>query len=179
MRHAPVVVDTDVPAREWRLSADGRALAERLGEWPRWRRVAAVASSPEPKAVATAEPIAAAAGAPVEVVDDLREVARPGTPVMHPERYAQLAMDYLAGARVGEWEPAHEARERFERAVTRVVAASEGDVAVVSHGLVLSLYLRLTPAEWRRIALPAVAAVDASSLRVVAPFASVEELPDE
>lgn len=128
-----------------------------------------VASSPERKAVDTAQPIAAAAGPDVEVVDDLREANRGATPVMPATRYRELVTAYLSSRPVEGWEPAGDVRARVAAAIARLRREDEGrPLVVVSHGLALSLYLDLTPAEWSAIPLPAVA-VDGP------PFLSLDE----
>ena len=48
-------------------------------------------------------------------------------------------------------------------AVKRATEASTGPIAVVSHGLALSVYLNLRGDQWRRISLPAVAVADVSA----------------
>lgn len=55
------------------LTEAGRAQARRLAEWLRHEPVDAVLSSPQRRAVETAEPVAAAHGLAVEVVDGLVE----------------------------------------------------------------------------------------------------------
>ena len=78
------------------------------------------------------------------------------------------------------------ASSEVERGSTPFVGHSayvHGDVTVVSHGLVLSLYLarlegrpRPDVAAWAAIPLPAVAGVDPTAPRVVRPFAAVEDV---
>ncbi len=59
-------------------------------------------------------------------------------------------------------------------------AESSGSVCVVSHGLLLSLYVasleqrRPTIEEWRRIALPAVAVVDPEQGSIISPFLDID-----
>jgi broad specificity phosphatase PhoE len=107
-----------------------------------------VLSSPEPKAVATAEPLAARSGVQVEVDPRLREVKREAN-VPDYAAHRDAVRRYLEGEAIDGWEPADEARARF-------AAALEGldDAAVVTHATVLSLFLGYGFAEWGRIALP-------------------------
>ena len=143
VRHVPVDVDETVPPPEWRPSREGLRLARRLGGAVVWRRLAAVASSPEPKARATAEPIARTARVPLRVERDLREVERPGTPITGRDAYVERVRDFFANpaTSVCGWEPGCRAAARFERCVDALVADAAGDVCIVAHGLVLSLYV--------------------------------------
>ena len=72
VRHAPVELRLDRPASTWELSDDGRADAEALAR--RLAPVPRVLSSPEPKALATAEPLARLSGVAIEVEGRLRQV---------------------------------------------------------------------------------------------------------
>ena len=170
MRHAPVELDPALPAPEWRLSDEGRQLAGRLATAPEWRDLDLVASSPEPKALDTALPIAETADVGLRVEHDLREAARPGTPVASADEYRTLVAAYLAAPDqpVHGWEPAREVRDRVRASIDGLVAEREGPLAIVSHGLALSLYCGLGFDEWLAIPLPAVA-IDGP------PFLSVDE----
>ena len=183
VRHAEVVVSEDVPAAEWPLSEEGRRDADRLGSASVWRSVPLVASSPEPKALATAEPIAAACGRPVRVEDDLREVRRSATWTIGAERYKALVARFFSDPTgVPGWEPAGAARQRVVACIDRLVGLTHGSLAVVSHGLLLSLYVaalsgRAAPSvdEWQSIPLPGVAVVDLVPPRRASAFASVDD----
>ena len=50
------------------------------------------------------------------------------------------------------------------------LAEMPGDVAVVSHGLALSLFLGLDPEAWRQIPLPALAIVEPETRRGLEPW---------
>jgi broad specificity phosphatase PhoE len=154
------------------LSAGGRAAAARLAGWPGWAGVTLVASSPEPKAVDTATPVAAALAVELSVEDDLREARRRQQPPRGRADYVRAASGYLRGDPVEGWEPAADVRRRVSDCIERLVATAPGDVAVVSHGLALSLYLGLEPEEWERIALPALAVVEPETRRVLEPWTS-------
>lgn len=159
MRHAPVELDTARPAPEWGLSDEGRKLAARLATAPAWQDVVFVASSPEPKALDTALPIAEAADVGLRVEHDLREADRPGTPVVSSDEYRGLVAAYLASPDqpVHEWESAREVRDRVRASIDGLAAEHDGPLVVLSHGLALSLYSGLTFDEWKAMPLPAVA----------------------
>jgi len=149
VRHAMVAPSADVPAPEWQLTAEGRADAEELAQ--SLPRVARVISSPEPKAVGTAEPIARACGIAVEVDERLREVERPTG--LHTD-YQERVRSYLGGEPLDGWEPREAAR-------ARVAAALDGldDAVAVSHGLAISLYLGDDFDRWRALRFPDVVQV--------------------
>ena len=132
--------------------------AARLAGDPVFDRVGLVASSPEPKAVATAEPIAARLGLTVLVDHDLRESERPDLPILARPEHEALVARYLEGEELEGWEPQESVRARFAAALGRIRSADR-DVAAVSHGRALALYLGLTPAQWAAMRLPDVVAV--------------------
>jgi broad specificity phosphatase PhoE len=148
VRHAQVVLELDRPAATWRLSPEGEAAAEQLAR--RLAPVARVVSSPEPKAVATAEPLARASGVELALDNRLREVERVANlPTAAEHRAAVRA--YLDGGDVSGWERSTDARARFAAAVETI-----DDAAVVTHATVLSLFLGFGFDEWSRISLPGV-----------------------
>jgi probable phosphoglycerate mutase len=146
VRHAPVELDLDRPAHTWELTPDGRADAEELAL--RLPPVARVLSSPEPKAVATAEPIARAAGVELELDERLREVRREAN-LPDYDAHRDAVRRYLAGEPVAGWEPRDHVLARVREAVAGV-----DNAAIVSHGMALSLLLGYGFEEWNRIALP-------------------------
>ena len=156
-----------MPAPEWELTAEGRAAAARLAGDRVFDGLRAVVSSPEPKAVATAEPIAARLGVDLRIERDLRESERPEPmPILPVGEHRALVARYLRGEALEGWEPQAAVRDRMRAVVARL----GGDAAVVSHGRALALLLGLTPGEWAAIPLPAVAVADATTLRLCEPF---------
>jgi broad specificity phosphatase PhoE len=166
VRHAEVTVSPDRPPSEWPLSRAGEAAATRLATAGSWRSLRAVATSPEPKAVGTAAPIAAAGALEPRVDERLREVERGESWVVGAERYRAAVAAYFRHGRRAGWEPLAAACERVAAAVDSAAAAG-GDVCIVSHGLALSLHVASLanappdPAAWEEMPLPAVAVVAA------------------
>ena len=172
VRHAAVTVRPDLPPSQWHLSPEGRAAAKAMAEESCWAELAVIYASPEPKAVGTAQRIAARHGLTIRLEHDLREVERRS---WVEEGYREQVRRYLAGEPVDSWEPRETALGRVRACIDGIVAASGGqDVAAVSHGLVLTLYMtdRLAlNAEasyelWQAIGFPDVAIVDAQARRV-------------
>src|SRR5215217_1345129 len=114
VRHATVELRLDEPAHTWRLTEDGRTGAAALAA--RLPRVDRVLSSPEPKALGTAGPIAHAQGLDVEVDVRLREVERESNQPDY-DAHSATVRRYLAGEPVDGWEPREQARERVRAAV--------------------------------------------------------------
>jgi broad specificity phosphatase PhoE len=182
VRHAPVKVDLSIPAHEWQLSAEGYTLAERLAALPIFAGLRTVWASPEPKAQATAKPLAHHYAASLLVHPDLSELRRSPTNIADREAYETAVRQAFANPEtsVAGWERAAHAQRRIVGCVLELAAQTREPMAVVSHGLVLSLLLahlrgqsQVDFAEWRSIPLPALAIVDADTWRVAAPFRSV------
>jgi broad specificity phosphatase PhoE len=136
--------------QEIALSELGERQAEALGAALVHRRIAAIYASPLQRARRTAEIVAAATGAPLEPVEDLRELslgewegctveevrARPGDP------YTCWVRDPV-GAMPPGGEPLAEVQRRVLRAIAAIERAHPNgdDVLVVCHGGVISAYL--------------------------------------
>jgi broad specificity phosphatase PhoE len=183
IRHGPVELDLAVPAEQWQLSAAGYDLVLRLAALPCLAGLQTVWSSPEAKAVATARPLAQRYDLPLLLHPKLAELRRgPGNLPQRSEYEAAVSQAFAQPEiSVNGWERACDARQRMLDALDEIAAASSGPIAVVSHGLALSLLVghlrgqtQVDLAEWRAIPLPALAILDLDSRRLVAPFRSVE-----
>ncbi len=136
---ARVVQTPDVP-----LSARGIAQAEQLGKRLAERGVAAILSSDLRRAVMTAERLRAATGAPIALDPGLQE-RNYGD--VRGQAYAALGVDILAPDYEppgGEgWAAFHARVDATWPRVVAAAAAADGNLAVVTHGLVCySLALR-------------------------------------
>jgi len=139
IRHAlPVRLETDGGPADPVLSEVGRAQAEALAH--HWAgRIDAVWASPLLRARETAAPLAAAAGLPVEIDDDLAEMDRDSSYYVPIEelrdgdpRWEEAVASWV-GPEAAELRATF--RARVGAAVDRVVAAHPGQrVAVVCHG---------------------------------------------
>ena len=131
---------------------------------------------PDPEDIATAQRLAAPHSLPIRTDDALREVG--GRPWVG-EGYAEQAERYLAGELLVDWEPAETVLARVRGCIEGILTQHEGaDAALVSHGLVLTLYLgdllgldaSASYDAWRGIRLPDVAIIDPGAKRVVKAF---------
>ncbi len=163
VRHAAPQVDRSAPARTWPLSAEGVDAAARLADRLAAFTPAVVAASPEPKARQTAAPIAARAGLPLRIVDDLCEHQRETVPYF----VTRAAFETLVAAffampdrLVFGDETAAGALARFDAAVLGLLhPMPAGDAVLVTHGTVIALFaahhLRVDPFPfWEQLTTP-------------------------
>ena len=140
IRHAQTK-PTALPVETWPLSDVGIQQAQRLAELPFWQDVQIICSSVELKALQTAQVVAERRSLPVEPVFDLRELRRTEGLVPDYEAVVRQVLENPFRSIHG-WEPAGEAQTRIMTAIERLLMFHEGEtLAVVSHGLVLTLYL--------------------------------------
>ena len=140
VRHAHTQ-PTALPVETWPLSEQGIQQAHKLAGLPFWHDVHLICSSWEPKAIQTAQIVAERRCLPIEPVFDLRELRRTKGPV--PD-YAAAVCEVLENPLKSfqGWEPAGEAQTRIMTAIERLLMLHEGEtLAVVSHGLALTLYV--------------------------------------
>lgn len=171
----------DIPARRWRLSDGGRAASRTLARRLANLDPAAVITSDEPKAVETGEIIAAELGLVCQSAPGLHEHDRLSAPFLGQadseatmESFFQQLETLVFGS-----ETAIAARDRFARAVDRVMLECPEDaLVVVTHGTVISLYVSLVAGIepfplWRRLGLPSFVVLEWPGRRVVSTVDSV------
>ncbi len=143
--HPDVIVDPDVPAPQWPLSALGRARMERMLDKPWVQGIGAVYCSSEQKAVDGAQILASYLGLDFEMIEGLGEVDRSATGYLPADEHQAVA-DLLFSRpdeSVRGWETARDAQKRMAAAVDAILDGplAEGAVAIVTHGGVGALYL--------------------------------------
>jgi len=159
VRHGRPLVDRDRPAHAWELDPAAYDDIWALRESGRLPRGAAWFSSPEPKALATAELLT---DSEVGVVDGLREHRRESTEWVEDfEDAVRRAFAVPDAAAVPGWEPLADCRDRVVAAVEPLLAAyGDEDVVLVGHGTAWTvLAAALTGTEpdlerWRAWAMP-------------------------
>jgi broad specificity phosphatase PhoE len=174
VKHARPQVDPAVSSEEWTLGPEGREAAGRLAERMRPYNFAKLFCSSEPKAGETARVIGLALERPVEEARDLFEHDRRDVPHMETREFISLvALLFKEPDRLvlGN-ETADEAYERFGEAVDGLIKQEPADVAVVTHGTVISLFAQHRAKEdpfglWRRMGLPSFIALEIPTWRVV------------
>jgi broad specificity phosphatase PhoE len=139
VRHAMAVQTEGVHPTAWHLDDSGRAdaarLADRLEVAP---AIGALVASTEPKALETAEAVAARWGAELVPDERLREALRPWI----GPGYRAVVHRYLRGELPDGWEEHAAVEARVAQAVDDArQRAQDRPIVVVSHGLALSLHL--------------------------------------
>jgi 2,3-bisphosphoglycerate-dependent phosphoglycerate mutase len=172
IHHAMPQMEQGIPSADWTLSPEGMGTATALAAQLTHFAFARVASSPEPKAVGTATAMAQALKLPVEIDDGLAETRR-RTVAFLPRAAFDAGIRRLferpAEIVFGE-ESADAAHARFAAAIERQEKKATGDIAVVTHGTILSIYAgraaRLvdTFAFWKSLKLPDAILLDGGSL---------------
>ena len=140
VRHGRPVIDPDIPPPQWGLCPEGRdavaALAEKLIPFG----AKAAISSPEPKALQTAEIIGQRLGLAVEVEHGLHEHKRShvsfGTEEEFRQRIAQVFANPSVPAPGGE-----SAEQACDRLATTLAKHTVRPLVAVTHGTVLSHYV--------------------------------------
>ena len=162
VRHSNPEIEPDQPASEWRLDEVGRRRAELLADRLRGFSPDVVWSSREPKAVETAEIVAAAFGVPVRTADGLEEHHRIGVPYFPTRDEFESAVEQLfcsPDQLVFGTETDGQALSRFTAAIDDVIDAGQTETVVVTHGTVMPLYAAsvagvLPMGFWRRLGMP-------------------------
>jgi len=149
VRHAEperIAPGTGVPA-DPRLTTRGREQAERLAAWLALEPIDVVLSSPQRRAIETAEPVARAHGLGVRIVEGLVEYDVQSDSYIPMEELRATGDPQLAAMYEGRWEDfGAESTETFRSRVAatldEVVAAHPGRrVVAVCHGGVINVAL--------------------------------------
>jgi broad specificity phosphatase PhoE len=157
IRHALTVATPEVPSRDWALHPDAAGACAQLAEQLEGPFAPVIVASTELKAERTAELIAGHLGLRVETDNGLCEVERPW---LGEGEYEAAVARYLAGEQLEDWEPREAAVARFSPAIAGALAQpGGGTVLVVSHGLVVTLFMvKVTGVEpmpfWQGLAFP-------------------------
>lgn len=143
VKHALPVLDADVPAREWRLGAEGEAQARTLAMRLRPFAPFQLRSSHEPKAQRTAEVVGSELALSSAAVSGLEEYDRPALPLLPATDHAALNAPIFSdpAMRVLGRESGAEALQRFRSALVTLIESepSEDPLVIISHGTVISL----------------------------------------
>jgi broad specificity phosphatase PhoE len=177
VKHAMPQVDVDTPAHLWRLRPEGVAAAGTLALRLLARYAPSrVVASLEPKATQTGSVIAERLRLPFATVEGLHEHDRRAAGFLGRAEFAARMRDLFAqpDAVVFGSESASAALTRFATAVDHVVAedTSGGDVIVVSHGTVISLFVakraEVDPTNlWTTLGLPSYISLELPSHRII------------
>ncbi len=142
LTHPQVVIDPDVPVKEWSLTDQGCERARALAASGRLDRTTRIISSGEVKARQTADILAEATGVSVEQREAMHENDRTSTGFLKPAEFEAVADAFFADPDVSMrgWETARTAQERIVREVKDTLQQPlTGDVLFVGHGAVGTL----------------------------------------
>lgn len=171
VKHSSPKIIEDVPAREWKLSDEGRDRAQKLVEKLKKYRLNEIFSSDEPKAQQTAEIISGALGLENYVMAGLHEQVREGVLFSSYEEFQKKVESVFEqpDELVFGNETANQALDRFRKSVDLVLGSSNAEtVLIVAHGTVISLYVSwLTGINgysiWQKLGLPSFVVLDMRS----------------
>ena len=168
VRHSISQPQPGISAHQWSLTPEGQARCAALAVRLRPYQIARIATSDEPKAVATAQLLAAHLEIPTALIvePDFRETRRETAPYFGSEgefhAAIHAAMNQPTEVLFGE-ESFSDARRRMMIALGRLMNAHRSEtLAVVTHGTIMSLLLghvseRDSFEIWRGIGMPAFA----------------------
>ncbi len=167
VRHGYPVVQPGVVAARWELSPDALPALRRLRRSGVLPLRAAWFSSPEPKAVATAETLWTG---PITLVDALREAVRPATWYEDDAEFKAVVRRSVLRPHIpvaDGWEPAARTQARVLEATRTILAESASDeVVLVGHGTAWTLLVSSLTGEapdlpaWSGMRLPDVAVLE-------------------
>lgn len=140
--HPEVHSDPDLDRSRWGLSPKGRARVNAFVQTDALRGTKVVICSPETYAVETAEPLANALRAPLEIHPSLHQARRGegGQLIGASQAEAEEHFYTVPEASIRGWERAVDAQARVCRAVENALKiAPKGDILIVGHGTVGTL----------------------------------------
>ncbi|SER75736.1 Broad specificity phosphatase PhoE [Gracilibacillus ureilyticus] len=148
IKHSVPTIQADIPSNKWVLNNEGKDRAKVLAEKLSIYHFSKVYTSPEPKAVETAEIVAAFHKKPLEKLTNTHEHLRLTNRKIYPEAEWMDLMKHFFEEKdtllFGE-ETASEARARFDQAVRKLIKqhSYEEDILLVAHGTVISLFISM------------------------------------
>ena len=183
VKHSQPLIDPNVPAKEWRLSENGRrrciSLAERLAPY----HLAHIITSTEPKAIEIASIVATPLRLRYTSADGLHEHDRSKVPFQSVRQFQESVANFFAQPEklVFGKETAMQVGSRFSQAVEQVLSSyTQGNLAIVAHGTVISLFIaahnQSDPlALWQQLSLPSFVVLRLPSYQLVRIVATVED----
>ena len=175
IKHSLPQIETDRPAKDWRLSAEGQLRAHRLAEQLERFAPDVIVSSNESKARETAEILAHHFQLDMQIVHDLHEHDRSNVPYLSDHAFQASVREFFQkpDELVFGRETAIRVHTRFYRAVHSILNEHQNKtVLIVTHGTVIALFVsRLTGSSgleiWRQLGLPSFVALDLHSSTLI------------
>ena len=174
IRHSVPEVDPERPASEWALSAEGINRCETLASELKRFLPAILLSSPETKAIETAELVGAKLGLKFSIRDGLCEHRRPTRFLPHDEFHDNIHrfFEFPAGIVYGN-ETSDQVASRIESEIRRALAISPTEnVLIITHGTAMTSFIRqhtkADPFEiWKSLDLPSYVALGVPTFDIV------------
>jgi broad specificity phosphatase PhoE len=168
VKHSLPDIVENIPAREWRLSEEGKLLAERLAYRLSFFKPDVLVSSPEPKAGETAEIMGRELGLEVRTIENLHEHDRSNSAYLSRQEFQNTLREFFLrpDQLVFGNETANQAQNRFSKAIQTILESNKNKtIAIVAHGTVISLFVsRLTGVSdfllWKELGLPSFVVLD-------------------
>lgn len=175
IRHAPTLVDPAKSSADWVLKPDVAPAIESICNRLNASKIRRVVSSPQTKALQTAQYVAEYFKVPIEVYHGLEEHHRTECDFIEDEcEFRDRIAEFFAKPEelVFGQETAAQASVRFVNAIRTLMHESNDDELLVSHGTVLSLLLaHANPGSqmefWSALQFPDYVPLDWPSLRIL------------
>jgi len=162
VRHSLPKIVPALPGHSWHLSAKGHALCVPLAARLACYQPDLLVASKEPKAIETATHLSLSLSLPLEVGEGLHEHRRSSANFLDQSAFEQAISSFFEQPNelVFGLETAAQSLERFSDAIQTVLQMpSTGDVIVVAHATVISLFVaqktKLQPYPlWQSLGIP-------------------------
>ncbi len=184
--HPEVIIEPDVPVREWGLTEIGRSRVEAMCGQPWIDDIGHLISSGETKALEAAWIIARATGLDIEMRPATGETDRSSTGYVPRSEHDALSVQFFGQPRISAegWERALDVQSRVVGALADVLSVERGDsrdVLVVGHGGAGTLLYCLLAGEeihaWQDQPSPGhYWAHDLATARVLHPWRAIDDI---
>lgn len=141
VRHGRPKIDLDTPPTTWSLCHEGQVGCAQLAEHILAYKPTAVVSSPEPKALETAQILAHRLGLEVVVDEGLHEHKRPAASFGSEQEFRDSIAKVFAQPATAPAPGGESAQAACERFASALAKHKGQPLLAVTHGTVLSLYL--------------------------------------
>ena len=171
VKHSLPEIVENIPAREWKLSVEGRKRARNLAERLFQYKPEILISSDELKARETAGIVGESLGLKYLVAAGLHEHDRSNSPFYDGLKFQVLVKKFFDKPEILVFgrETANQALSRFSKSIHSVIKFhNDKNIVVVSHGTVISLFISQltgTPGYdlWMELGLPSFVEIDMQS----------------
>lgn len=175
IKHAMPHIDTAKSSRDWELSPEGRQSCLPLAEAIRSYSPQHMVTSDEPKAHETGQIVADHLRVPCTTLPNLHEHDRQGVSFI-PDKTKWHALIQTFFAQPDDLifgnETANQARDRFAKALENTLTQYPGNLAVATHGTVISLFVAHKNNAsafdlWSRFDLPSFIVLNRNTFKIV------------